>query len=74
MKKRNRVLSLCLACVMLLGVCFMGSSAFAANDNGLTFSAEDLYAPANGLAQAPNTFEAWINLPTSASGSFSRIL
>lgn len=74
MKGSLRVLPLCLICFMLMNLCLVGSSASAAEGGGLTFSATDLYAPVKSLDEAPNTFEAWINMPTGTSGQRSRIL
>ena len=74
MKKICRLLSIFLTVVMLAGLCIAPFEAFAANGEGLTFTAKDLYRPEKTYDAAPNTFEAWIKLPKNAANSRNGVI
>ena len=72
---KKRLLSALLLTALLLTTLFaFPLGVGAADDEGLTFSASYLYAPNQSYNRTPNTFEAWINLPKSASGSRAGII
>ena len=65
MKKVLRLISLLVATIMVLSTILGAVPAFAVEESrtGLTFASTDLYAPEKHMEEAPNTFEAWINIP-----------
>ena len=74
MKKICRLLSIFLTVLMLAGLCIAPFEAFAANGEGLTFTAKDLYRPEKTYDAAPNTFEAWIKLPKNAANNRNGVI
>ena len=74
MKKFNRLLSLALAVLMVSALFTVYLPVSAATGEGLTFTSDTLYAPEEGISEAANTFEAWINIPKSERTKRSYIL
>ena len=74
MKKFNRLLSLALAVLMVSALFTVYLPVSAATGDGLTFTSDTLYAPEEGISEAANTFEAWINIPKSERTKRSYIL
>ncbi len=74
MKHIQRLLSFALVLVMLMTLCPVVLPTAAADGEGLTFTALDMYSPVKTYADAPNTFEAWIKLPKSASANRSGVI
>ena len=64
MKKMHRLVSVLLALWMLAGFCVAILPVSAANGEGFTFEAESLYKPLKKYDTTPNTYEAWIKLPS----------
>ena len=64
MKKMHRLVSALLALMMLACLCVTILPVSAVNGEGFTFEAEELYKPLKKYDTTPNTYEAWIKLPS----------
>lgn len=64
MKKIHRIVSVLLTVMMLAGHCVLANPVSAANGQGFTFDDVSLYKPTKKYETTPNTFEAWIKLPS----------
>ena len=67
MKKVRRIAALTAVLLLLPGLFVPTISVMAAEGEGLVFAESDLYRPSKTYDAAPNTFEAWVKLPTSAA-------
>lgn len=81
----KRVVSILVLALLFMNVLTLNQPALAAedigggeegatNDQGLTFTAHDRYKVTEIYSDAPNTFEAWLRLPTDLEGRGGVIL
>lgn len=81
MKLFHRFASICLAVLLLVCLCACGgqqpdnttapqqtTQSTVTELTGASFAADPVWRSNKTLLQVPNTFEAWINLPTGSSG------
>ena len=68
-KKLKSIISLLIVTLMFASTFLLSLPAYAAESEGITFTANDLYRPTKEFESAPNTFEAWIKMPTSLSSN-----
>jgi len=65
MKTLYRILSAILTLLMLMGACLLILPVSAENPEGVSFTAIDQYIPDKKFSNTPNTYEAWVKLPSS---------
>ncbi len=70
MKISNRILCLIFSLIMMLS----SVPAVFAEESGMKFTAHDSYLPVKGLAETPNSFEAWVKLPRTAASDRSGVI